>query len=171
MNSGLTENDIEQILLAAIRELYKRDRGLIEHGVHEVAITHRLAIYIEDALRKSGDSESHVDIEYNKNMRKQKELVLGEGGKRPDIIIHKRQSNKHNQLIVELKKNKSIEEGDDDDRKLKGATEPTHTFQFTLGVYLNLKPDQCICTFYSKGRQTKEETVTPASGEGLGYDR
>ena len=162
-----SEDDLKRLLIAAIRKFYRRDRALIKHNVYEVTITHRLAVYIENELRDPGDSMCHVDLEYDKDMEQAKELVPGEDGKRPDIIMHTRRSNAHNQLIVELKKNTAVRDNDDDDRKLRGATDPNHHFRFTLGAHLNFKRRACICTWYSDGEQREKEVISPMNKDGV----
>lgn len=154
--SAMGSDKLKELVRAAIDKLYQRDGDLIRRDVHEVTIAHRLAVYIEDTLRETGKDRYHVDIEYNKNMKRPKDLAPNEGGKRPDIIVHVRESNDHNLLIIEIKKDEAVQFGDADDRKLKGATLQKHSYRFTLGVYLNLKSRQFICTWYEGGKQADE---------------
>ncbi|MEQ8209409.1 MAG: hypothetical protein RH917_06215 [Lacipirellulaceae bacterium] len=147
----MNQQELMGLVRDAVDQLYKNDDSLIERGVHEVAISHHLASYIAEGMGHRCKHSYHVDIEYNKNMNEVKRLVPEEEGKRPDIIVHRRQSNDHNLLIVELKKNQPVLANDDDDRKLKGATTDQGDFRFKLGVYLNLRAEGVSYTWYANG--------------------
>ncbi|GAB1535322.1 hypothetical protein ADMFC3_09530 [Geovibrio sp. ADMFC3] len=95
----LTLDRLKEIMNEAISMLWERDVYLFEHDVHEQAIAHRLALYLENVTEFDG---YNIDCEYNKDMndpkRSQGEVV------RPDIIVHRRGSNEHNLVVIELKK-------------------------------------------------------------------
>ena len=95
--------DWEAIMREAIRALYEKDSALFRRDVHEVAISHRLAIYLEQILKEKkllGDCS--VDIEYNRNLYGGK--YLSKENERPDILVHKRGNHERNLLIIEIKK-------------------------------------------------------------------
>lgn len=97
---------IRIILRTSLTKLVVWDLDLIERKVHEKAINHRLAIYLEDVLRIYG-WPYHVDIEYNKNGDNPKGYTRGDGTPAnaiPDIIVHRRQHNDENLLFFEIKK-------------------------------------------------------------------
>lgn len=96
----------------ACERLIKDDLYLLEVGINERTLTHRLAIYIEE-LFPGWD----IDCEYNRNWINPKRLsndFLSEKFKSdnidwitafPDIIVHKRWKDaEHNLLIIEVKK-------------------------------------------------------------------
>ena len=153
-------NILKECIIEAANSLYKNDYYLIEHDVHEVTLTHRLALYLEEKIKKEFNTiKFNFDIEYNKNYEEPKRLVPGEDGKRPDIIIHRRGNNDYNLIIIELKKNKGIADDDSDDRKLKGATSGSHDFKYDLGAYINIKKDKVIFCWYTEGRKLEEKTI------------
>ncbi|ABP67273.1 hypothetical protein Csac_1684 [Caldicellulosiruptor saccharolyticus DSM 8903] len=106
----------------AIDILLRRDLYLVKKGLHERAISHRLAVYIEWLFGQWFD----VDCEFNGNEghesgRKIIENICFEYSKHnckrfncdnchnevsvyPDIIVHKRRVNKFKLLIIEVKK-------------------------------------------------------------------
>ena len=99
------DKEIKQRLIIAIDILFKHDRFLLEHEIHERTIAHKLATYLQNIL-----PDCDVDCEYNLKGLDTKELpgiqdcdeqrstdrVL------PDIIVHKRNSDK-NLLVIEIK--------------------------------------------------------------------
>ena len=136
---------IKQNLDKAVQRLLKDDHFLLEYDVHEQAITHRIAVYIEPMF-----PEHHVDCEYNNDLdsesgRKQIKYPdnFKESNVRPDIIVHHRGLNgkQHNILIMELKKLPSTEEDLCMDRnKLIKFTsqEQYHHFCYQCGALVKL---------------------------------
>ena len=142
--------NIKELIESAVEQLYEKDYYLIEHGLWEVCITHRLAIYIEKQFKDSPYDRLNVDIEYNNDGYGEKKIVVDENGKRPDIIIHKRGVNTNNLLIVEMKKNTVSDS--EDDKKLCCATEQTSKFKYKLGLFLNIMKDSVEYTWYVDGK-------------------
>lgn len=162
----MTNAQIKEKLNSALQKLLKNDNQLIEHDVSERAITHKLAEYLQSEF-----GDFHVDCEYNRNFGapkavklKEQELPellrkkfknqikkLNEDGLNPDellsistypdIIVHIRNSNEHNLMIIEIKKKDSHVRGEWDDEKLaaftdKGEDNPYH---YQLGVFIEIK--------------------------------
>lgn len=71
-------------------EIYEKDERL-ERKLHEVYINHRLACYIEEAIKKKR-LYYYVDIEYNRYYKNKK--MVNKNGElkttRPDILVHTR---------------------------------------------------------------------------------
>lgn len=97
------------IIRFALHELVRRDGSLfidnedevrrvyddaveIERKLHEVAINHRFAVYLEQVVRDIMPLEYCVDLEYNRYYYSRKYVhVAGEVQEiRPDILIHTR---------------------------------------------------------------------------------
>lgn len=111
-----TREQIEEILNKSVDELFERDCEIIfrDYNLHERAISHKLAIYIENHFK---NSDYVVDVEYNR-MRDQygndvignligKNLDFEAYGKSsnsvyPDIIVHQRDT-QNNLIEIELK--------------------------------------------------------------------
>ena len=106
----LSRQEVETRITTALNNLLSRDRYLLETGLSERCLAHRLAIYLEDVF-----DDWDVDCEYNRNGNwpkgvsgvhltnecidtlKKTDRVL------PDIIVHKRGSDGPNLLAVEMK--------------------------------------------------------------------
>lgn len=99
----LSFTTIRQRVLLAIQCFYVHDRYLIETEIQECAISHRLAVYIEQQF-----AGWHVDCEFNKNGNDPKLAEIAVKSKRPDIIVHVRGPQGPNCLAVEIKKAATI---------------------------------------------------------------
>jgi hypothetical protein len=125
----LTPNRVKQKVKTAIEILVRKDAHLLKIDVNERSITHRLALYLQDAF-----GGWDVDCEYNRNRYDTKKLIIGddvriavepiqtddEEGKTvyPDIILHHRGTDQ-NLLVVEVKKTTSHVPKDFDLSKLR----------------------------------------------------
>ncbi|WAM33048.1 hypothetical protein [Caldicellulosiruptor morganii] len=137
----------------AIDIFLKKESCLLKKGLHERAITHRLAVYIEWLFGQWFD----VDCEYNGNEehesgRKVIENIYNKYNERtnfntnhnevsvyPDIIVHRRKVNKFNLLIVEVKKINSSNTSDIewDIYKLKQYTSRGNgSLNYKYGVFI-----------------------------------
>lgn len=138
------ENDLEQEKIG--------DRKL-----HEIAINHRFAVYIEDYLRCKGIKDYFVDIEFNRNGLLPKEHPTQRTPTglpkqmRPDVIVHRRtdddtQDRPRNLLVVEAKKGSSSEL-DMDKVKVFLSQENDYKYKFALTVSY-LSTDGIVATLY-----------------------
>jgi hypothetical protein len=171
-----TRDEIEKILIECIDELFLRDSPLLQNDVAERAITHKLAEYLQHRI-----TNYHVDCEYNRNFERgsyePKEIeVLKQRTRRyrqqeinnedeyhtvstyPDIIVHRRLTNAHNLLIVEVKKQNSTVPKEVDHAKLKAFTENnTHnSYSYRYGVFIlfetgNDNPSKPTLTWFAEG--------------------
>ncbi len=99
-----SEAEVQLAIRGALDKLHTNDHALLEVFAHEIAITSKLAYYLQRDF-----SDWHVDIEYNRDIDKPK--TVGGEGRRPDIIIHERlQENNH--VVIELKKRVSWSSSD-----------------------------------------------------------
>jgi hypothetical protein len=113
MNKETIQEKIDQ----ALRRLAENDSALLNSDVNERSMTHQLAIYLADEFT---DYDYDVDCEYNRmfyeGVQVQKKSIrveemptvsIGDLSARtayPDIIVHWREDDKHNLLIIEAKK-------------------------------------------------------------------
>ena len=163
MGSKLTIDEIKAIVHYALGRFYEDDIDLLKYGVCEASMSHRIAVYLEQYFIDNKINDYHVDREYDKHINNGRDndnlKILRHSKKRthshrPDIIIHKRGNNDNNLLFVEVKKNKGITTGDNDDLKLSCATS-SKLFNYTLGLYLNIKEDKAEYTWYVNGEKEK----------------
>lgn len=87
----------------AVAQLVQEQRDLLDLEVNEPTLSHHLIVLLQ-AIVPEGLS---ADPEYSKRGRNQKLLRFHDGHQqrvRPDIVIHRRGTDDHNLLVLELKK-------------------------------------------------------------------
>lgn len=110
-----TKVEITEKLQRTLSRLTKKDSFIIAEDVNERSMTHVFATYLADEF-----PEYHVDCEYNRMLGKNGEQIKKQIYGRtdisvpiddldattvfPDIIVHRREGNLDNLLIVEAKK-------------------------------------------------------------------
>ena len=146
----------------AIAMLYRNDRILLEHKMHEQTVCGRLAIYLQ---RKFKDFKSYaVDVEYYMHTKKKEERQGGNEGRiRIDILVHSRGENGSRAdilLAVEAKYMANKDTGRSDKRRLEKLTTlytmntPTDAVHSALvGVFIRFNEYGCKMTFYTSGNE------------------
>ena len=133
--------DIKRTVNDALRTFYLNDLYLIEHDVHECALTFRLGFYLQNLF-----SGWDVDCEFNRDVGSPdgiKHLPDWKNDEQslkdiiPDIIIHRRGTD-CNLLVIEAKKNASDKERDDDIDKIKAYREEK-TLHYCYGLFLDFR--------------------------------
>lgn len=122
-------SDIKSRVRSSLDELIKNDLFLLSNDANERSISHRLAVYLGDQF-KGWD----VDCEYNRRHDKIKKLNLKKltpvkiksddteaTTVYPDIIIHVRNDDHKNLLVIEIKKS-----------RIKGISKSTKLENFDL---------------------------------------
>ena len=160
---NLSQTEVEEKLNASIEQLYDQDGFLIENDVSERAIAHKLAEYLQNEF-----VDYNVDCEYNRNIelghnhpksiqvlkekyRAEMRKIDRENGIEysehttevtayPDIIVHKRGTNRSNLLIIEIKKSNSSGSEDYDHEKLCAFTTPNgpDRYSYSHGVFIKI---------------------------------
>lgn len=152
-------NEIIQKVEHAIQLLFEHDSWLLIHDLSEQSITHKLAVHLQSFF-----PDYDVDCEYNGNvergngrklisllksrlkesgfLKKREENIDEETIDRsvfPDIIVHKRGSNKDNLVIIEVKKMSSNVPREYDFLKLGAYTsgENGNDLKYNVGVFLD----------------------------------
>jgi hypothetical protein len=152
---------------------------LLRNDVSERAITHKLAEYIQIRF-----ADFNVDCEYNRNTvlgpshTKELKIQRDEFANQlnqskdeddllsisayPDIIVHVRETNEKNLLVVEMKKKNSKVNRDYDYRKLRAYTEISkdNKYHYKYGVFIILEtgsnePKEPESIWFSEGKETK----------------
>lgn len=127
---------LAEAVIHAVQTLLDRDAYLLWADVNERTVTHRLAVYVEQAF-----PGWDVDCEYNRDGHNPKEIAFGSGddaehGSRvfPDVIVHKR-GTAENHVVFELKKSNNPEPDDRDFEKLRGYC---YQLGYQHGVFIRL---------------------------------
>jgi hypothetical protein len=133
---------VQRKVRRAIAELSRNDSALLELGVNERSLTHKLGEYLQ---KQFGDW--NVDCEYNRRLTGEKEIQVPKDitnpdwrdleGKTvyPDIIVHRR-IEPVNLLVVEAKKSNSTVPDNFDRLKLQAFGAPPYNYPF--GLFLRL---------------------------------
>ncbi|TYR36432.1 hypothetical protein FY036_01010 [Mesorhizobium microcysteis] len=127
-------------LAEATRRFLVSEPDLLEIGVNERTLTHRLAVYIEPYF-----DQWHTDCEYNrlgekvKNLPRPEEFTTSPDDTSaitifPDIIVHRRRTH-YNCAVVEVKKSGNSRGVDLDVAKLCGLT-AGGDYEYTVGLHL-----------------------------------
>ena len=134
-------NDVKWKLNSAIERLIENDRYLLETDVNERSISHRLALYLQEAF-----PDWDVDCEYNRNLKNIKSLEVPTSNVSwddteaktvyPDIIIHHR-GIQENLLVIEIKKNNCSQF----DRKKLYAFKHELKYQYAAELILTTGPN------------------------------
>lgn len=136
MGYKYSSEKIKKKVKGAIGVLLKNDSFLLERGVNERSISHKLAEYLQAEF-----PDWDVDCEYNlKGIEIKKLEGIQECDEHrktdrvlPDIIVHQRNTN-NNLLVVELKKENL--NPDCDKMKLKLFTAPNGDYKYILGLFV-----------------------------------
>ena len=155
---------------------------LLDVNVHEQAISHRIAVYLEQLM-----PDFHVDCEYNKHLGNDKLMAhvkefinkipteelqscgcdtckkikeLRKDGKdlekkkiRPDIIVHTRNIDSNNLMVIEVKKDRNCPF---DKAKLESLTS-TYDYKYSLGVFVIFKNHTCKLVYFVNGEKVDAE--------------
>lgn len=126
------------------------DNGSV--AIHELNISFHIGCIIKDKLKQYKKLKDYdVDVEYNKYENNIKRL----DGKiiRPDIIVHKRRTNKNNFAWIEVKKlgdDVAIEEDRD---RLRKVTDLNGVFHYQYGVLIIIGKnlETCKIEYHTNG--------------------
>lgn len=135
----MEEQQVKEIIDYAIQQLQKNDAALLEINVSERAVMFHLGRY----LREKTPAKFDVDCEYNRHLINPKQLwylkneleVPQEYSVFPDILIHRRNSDEDNILVMELKK--IGEDLEVDKRKLEAFKAAPYSYAFAVQVVIN----------------------------------
>lgn len=168
---------IIDLLDVALKDFYRFEKRNLELDVHEITHGHRLAYYMEKAIRKYDNEnrcrefwEYSVDLEFNRTEGGNSKIVLQDGlyrKTRCDILLHSKGRNKtqENLLIIELKKGDKTNKVDDDLKEISRMVSPpeenaqdTKICGTLLGVFLRIYPDRYSGTrfWYQSGKVCSE---------------
>ena len=160
--SQALRNEIISRFRKAITKLYRNDRILLEHKMHEQTVCGRLAIYLQEKFK---DFKSYaVDVEYYMHSKKKEERQGGNEGRiRIDILVYSIGENGSRAdilLAIEAKYVTNKDTGSSDKQRLKKLTTlytintPTDAVHSALvGVFVRFDECECKMTFYTLGNE------------------
>lgn len=138
----MNKQQIEEFINYAIKQLLENDSVLLNLDVSERAVMFHFARYIREKVPADLD----VDCEYNRHFSNKKQLLYLRGkldmendyAVLPDILIHKRNSDDQNVLVVEMKK--YGEDIEADIRKLEAFKNEPYSYDFAIQIVIG-NPD------------------------------
>lgn len=140
------------LLKDSMDKCYKNDKTLIERNMEQASVA-RIFYYMQDFLNNDERfiefKELNLDCEYNKNGFSKKITERRLHGTIPDMILHKRNSNDENMLIIEFKPN-SNNSFKSDFEKLIDFTKHGE-YSYYLGVFVKLGNEKPELTYFQKG--------------------
>ena len=152
------QTQLRALLEGAISRVYSERRFLMdfEHGKIrgglEQAFVFRTGIHLNKLLQETPFEHLDLDSEYNKNHGNLKTSRRFRNGIRPDLIIHRRDSNEENKLIVEFKGwwSRDI---DKDILKLEDLTNPYDNYMYQLGVLVIIGKNNADFRYFINGSE------------------
>lgn len=91
IGNEIMKNRLEKAIERACKNLYKRDKSLLDRNVNERAILFKFGIYLQRIMSRDEKLKFYdLDNEYNRNIYEVKRTENYPNGRYPDFIIHKR---------------------------------------------------------------------------------
>jgi hypothetical protein len=152
MDYNYSISEIKKNVEISLGILFRKDSFLLENGVHERSISHKLAEYLQTQF-----PDWNVDYEYDKKGDAKKRLMGIEKCREsettivyPDIIIHER-NKKNNLLVIEIKTKN--QDPTCDIEKLKLFTSDTE-YRYSFGLFIKFNgTDQPSLDWYKDGKK------------------
>jgi hypothetical protein len=152
-------NEEQEFLIATLRNavasVYGEERSLLKfsdgdrRGL-EQAFVFRTGIYLSKLLVNTYYESLDLDSEYNKNHGDPKKAINFPKGIRPDLIVHKRDYNDENKLVVEFKG--YWDDGIENDlKKLADLTSADDKYKYAIGALVIIGKDEATYRLFSNG--------------------
>ncbi len=155
------------LLQSAIQRCYENDNCLIKRNMERASVS-RIFLYIHKLINEDSRfkefKEYNLDCEYNKNGEHMKTTPRCSRGTSPDLILHKRNSNENNLLVVEFKSHTGKCKKDrrynkiKDFIKLEDFTNDS-IYNYSLGVFVRLKHTSVEYKYFQHGHEISYEEI------------
>jgi hypothetical protein len=148
---------LQELVGRALKELYRADISLIERRSKEPGIVFRFGLYFNTLVWLSGYRHLNVDAEYGKNGVVAKRVRRREANNEgalvyPDLILHQREHNRLNHLVLEFKGHWNKEDRYDDIYKIEQftdqKTQEPYNYQYGLGGLVEMRKDNIVEVSY-----------------------
>lgn len=144
-----------EVLRNAINAVYQEERFLLRFAQGdreglEQPFVFRTGIHLSNFLNGTHYAALDLDSEYNKNHGNAKTSRRFPNGLRPDLIIHRRDSNEENTLVAEFKGwwNNDIAS---DISKLEDLTDPNDNYHYLIGVFVQIGRTEATFRYFING--------------------
>ncbi len=152
--------EVKQKVQTALKKLREQDTFLIQANTNERTISHKLGEYLQVEF-----PTMKVDCEYNRHGKEIKKLDVPRDNINwddteaktvfPDIIVHERNNDINNLLVIEVKKSAN-KNNQFDKNKLKSFTNEPYRYSFGLLLSISMNRTNDELEWYSNGRAMNE---------------
>lgn len=143
-------NLVKKCVQSAMEQVYTNDKSLIARDTNERSIVFRFGLYLCEILKSTAFNNYNVDVEYNRNGQNPKRTPRHpRNGVVPDLIIHKRESNESNLLVLEFKTEWNSNQSEDE-KKIKELTSITGEYRFKYGATILIRYNKPDYTWYGE---------------------
>ena len=140
---------LEEIISNALHRLYVQDIELVQRGGMERSLSFRFGLYFSELISEYIEFRAlDIDLEYNKNGLEPKRTPRRPNGVRPDFILHKRQNNDQNILVIEFKGWWNDTAREIDQIKLEDFVSQDGEYKYGMGILVELNNDEFELTKY-----------------------
>lgn len=152
-------SELKDLINNCLDHLYKYDQFIINNSTNERAVVFRFGIYLQDFLYKSNFSDLDLDSEYNRRHSEVKRTQSFPKGIIPDLLIHKRDSQEQNILVMEFKGYWNKDARDNDFLKLGEFTaqelNKSYHYGYGLGasIYITSNRNDIEVIYFTNGEQ------------------
>lgn len=154
-----TDELLLSLLKKAVKKCYEKDSPLIERSMEQASVA-RIYYYMQNAINTEDEfselKQYNLDCEYNKNGQHIKTTPRCPKGTRPDIILHKRNCNDANLIVIEFKpRNATYRKKDGqyiDTIKLEDFTSGA-IYNYQIGVLVKLHKKEPKYEFFKHGQK------------------
>lgn len=149
--SRLQIDELKGAVASSLQQLYEKDSYLIDMKASERAVVFRFGLYFAGLLQGSTFAKYDIDCEFNRNQGLTKRL--DESVVIPDLLVHTRNSNKENILVIEFKGYWNSQSRKSDLEKIIRFTREDSEYCYGLGIFIDLKTEmhEAQVSYYSKG--------------------
>ncbi len=139
---------LKEIVITVSERLYNDDLVIISKGGLERSVLFRFGLYLHELIKQTEWAGLNLDIEYNKNGMEPKRIPRRKFGVQPDLILHKRDENNDNILIIEFKGWWNDADRKDDIVKLEDFIHQQGEYKYGLGAFIELNKDKPGIEFF-----------------------
>lgn len=153
-------NDIDLLNLLLKKSLvlfYANDAVLLKKTGAERTCQGRIMVYMEHLLKHDPLFEIwryyNLDCEYHWDKHDQKRYANRNGYMQPDLMLHIRNTNEHNLMVIEFKFEAKTSDGDSE--KLRDLTKSDYIYKYKLGCAVSLNVQGPIYKYFIDGQETQ----------------
>ncbi|WP_125916942.1 hypothetical protein [Hymenobacter coccineus] len=137
--------ELDLITREALDILYLEDVVLLSRSGLEQSLAFRFGIYFHSRIKDvEWLSTLDLDMEYSKNGNDPKRTPTKPNGSRPDLILHSRENNDNNVLIIEFKGWWNSQKRSVDRNKILDFTNFEGDYIYGLGILIEFKKNRYV---------------------------